>query len=174
MEISISHQCQSFLFALGVGAGLSLLYDLFRFLRLILPEQSWRIAVEDVLYCLLCGFFTVRFALWVDQGRLRAYLLLGELLGWVLCHFTVGQLLYAAARRIIDLLSRILRWLFRHILLPIYKLLRWILSLFLKIAAIPGKIFKKLYLRCKFSLKRRAILLYNLIKSEKRPIFRKR
>lgn len=174
MEISITHQCQSFLLALGVGAGLSLLYDLFRFLRLILPEQSWRIAVEDVLYCLLCGFITVRFALWADQGRLRIYLLLGELLGWLLCHFTLGQLLYAAARRMIDRLSRILRWLFRHILLPLYKLLRRILSVFLKIMAIPGKIFKKLSIRCKFFLKRRAILLYNLIKSEKFPIFRKR
>ena len=170
MEISISHQCWTFLLSIAVGAGLSLLYDLFRLLRLILPEQTWRIALEDVLYCFLCGWVILRFALWADMGRLRGYLLLGEGLGWILCHFTIGQLFYALAQRLIRLLKKILTVL----LSPFYKLLKKILSLFTGLLATWKKICKKLSFRRKFFLKQRAILLYNLIKSEKRPIFRKR
>lgn len=174
MEISITHQCQTFLFSLLLGAGLSLLYDCFRFLRLVLPEQSWRIALEDITYCLLCAAFTIYFALEWEQGRLRSYLLLGEILGWILCHFTVGQLLYDAAKKIIAFFESILRWIWRHILRPVAKLLQTFLLFFAGIGKFVGKKYKKVSLRMKFSLKHRGLLLYNLIKSEKRPIFRKR
>ncbi len=174
MEISITHQCQTFLLALLLGAGLSLLYDGFRFLRLILPEQSWRIALEDIVYCLLCGFLTLHFALEWEQGRLRSYLLLGEVLGWLICHFTIGQLLYSAAKGIIAFFRRIFAWIWNYILRPVVKLLQGILSIFAGIWKFVEKKYKKLSLQLKFFLKRRGLLLYNLIKSEKRPIFRKR
>ena len=174
MEISITHQCQTFLYALLLGAALSLLYDVFRFLRLILPEQNWRIALEDIIYCLLCAFFTVYFALEWEQGRLRSYLLLGEFLGWILCHFTLGQLLYDAAKRIIFCIERLFHWIWKHFLRPIAKLLQGFLSFFAGIGKFVEKNCKKLSLQLKFFLKRRGLLLYNLIKLEKRPIFRKR
>ena len=169
MEISISHQCRCFLLALGLGAGLSLLYDCFRILRLILPENRLLIAGEDLLYCLLCGSFTLRFALFAEQGRLRGYLLLGELLGWLLCHFSLGELILKISRPILRLISRITSLFLR----PIAKLLQGILSFFAGIGKFVEKNCKKLSLQLKFFLKRRGLLLYNLIKSEKRPIFRK-
>lgn len=167
MEISITQQCQTFLLALLLGAALSLLYDGFRLLRLILPEQCWRINLEDIFYCLLCAFFTLHYALEWEQGRLRSYLLLGELLGWLLCHFTLGQLIYETAKVLF-------RWLWRCIFHPLTALLGKILAIPAKIIKKLGKICKKSSVRAKFFLKRRGLLLYNLIKSEKRPIFRKR
>ncbi len=169
MEISISHQCRSFLYALAIGVGLSLLYDLFRLLHLFLPDNRFLIAVEDLCYLLICAWVTMDFALWADLGRLRAYLLLGEGLGWILGHFTVSQLFFRTARWILSLLFRILRW----ILLPIWWIIRLFRRILHQISRKVGKIFKKVVLRLKFSLKHRAILLYNLIKSSKRPIFRK-
>ena len=166
MEISINQQCGSFLLAIALGAGLSLLYDLFRILRLILPESVPRIAVEDVLYCLLAGAGTMKFLLWACQGKLRAYVFFGEILGWVICHFSLSQLVLTLSEKIISLLKKILRLLYRLTLRPI-------LLLFAGIFRFVGKIFKKLSLKRKFFLKQRGILLYNLIKSEKRPIFRK-
>lgn len=173
MEISISHQCQTFLLAIALGGGLSLCYDLFRFLRLLLPEQKLLITVEDLLYCLLCGVVTMEYALWASQGKLRAYLLLGEFLGWVICHFTFGQLLFAAFQKLIPLLFGFLRIVYRCTLYPIYKILKKILSIFTALQNKMAKICKKVAIRCNFSLKQRAILLYNLRKSEKRPIFGK-
>jgi len=173
MEISISHQCQSFLIALVVGGGLSLCYDFFRFLRLLLPERKVLIAAEDMLYCLLCGAVTMEYALWVSQGKLRAYLLLGEFLGWIICHFSVGQLLFTAFQKLVPLLYTFLRILHHCTLYPIFKILRAIWSLFTALSNKIAKLFKKISIRCNFSLKQRAILLYNLRKSEKRPIFGK-
>ena len=169
MEISISHQCRCFLLALALGAGLSLLYDLFRILRLILPEQRLLIAGEDLLYWLLCGLATMEFALHAERGRLRGYLLLGEVLGWLLCHFSLGELLLTVAERLIVILRRI----FGLILRPLRWILQKIFAIFRRLAGFLGKNIKKVAIRRKFFLKRRAILLYNLIKSEKRPIFRK-
>ncbi len=169
MEISISHQCCCFLLALAVGAGLSLLYDCFRILRLILPKQTLLVAGEDLLYCLLCGAATLRFALFAEQGRLRGYLLLGEMLGWLLCHFTLGELILKIARPILRIIFKIISILLK----PVLWILQKICRLFRRIAEFVGKNFKKVAIRRKFFLKRRAILLYNLIKSEKCPIFRK-
>ena len=173
MEISLSHQCQTFLLALVVGGALSLCYDFFRFLRLLLPEKGILIAVEDMLYCLLCGVVSMKYALWASQGRLRAYLLFGEFLGWVLCHFTVGQLLYLLFQKMIPLLYKILYILYRCTLYPIYKIFKTIWLIFTEIRVKLAKLFKKVLIRRNFSLKQRAILLYNLRKSEKRPIFGK-
>lgn len=165
MEISLSHQCAAFLYALGVGAALSLLYDAFRILRRVLPEQWGRIAAEDVLYCLLCGGVTLRFALWMDQGRLRAYLLLGEGLGWLLCHFTLGQLLCTLG-------SRLLLFVWQKLIYrPLSFFVRGILAVPRGILRFLRKSCKKLCLRCKFSLKPRVHLLYNLIRLEKRVLF---
>ena len=174
MEISITHQCQIFLFSILLGALLSLLFDVFRLLRLILPEQEWRIAIEDVAYCLLCAILTLYFALEWEQGRIRSYLLLGELLGWILCHFTLGELFYTVEKYVVVRMKKGFRWFRKQILRPIYKLLHGIWSFIAEIGKFVKKICKKLSLQLKFFLKRRGLLLYNLIKSEKRPIFRKR
>lgn len=173
MEISITHQCQTFLLALAVGGGLSLCYDFFRFLRLLLPEQKLLIALEDLLYCLLCGIVTMKYALWASQGKLRAYLLLGEFLGWVICHFTLGQLLFAAFQKMTPILFAVLRFIYGCTLYPIYKILKKIWMFLTAVRNKMAKLCKKVSIRCNFFLKQRAILLYNLRKSEKRPIFGK-
>ena len=170
MEISISHQCRCFLLALLLGAALSLLYDVFRILRLILPENQLLIAVEDLLYLLLCGLFTMRFALYAEQGRLRGYLLFGEALGWLLCHLTAGEMILRIARPLIRLIYRVISIL----LTPLLWILQRICRIFRRFVDFLGKNFKKVSIQRKFFLKRRAILLYNLIKSEKRPVFRKK
>ncbi len=170
MEISISHQCRSFLLAIGVGAALSLLYDLFRLLHLFLPENRLLIAAEDLCYLFICAWVTMDFALWADMGRLRAYIFLGEGLGWTLCHFSLSQFFVEFASKVLQLFFRILRLLFRPLQL-LFRIVRNLLHFF---GSKMGKIFKKIALRLKFSLKHRVILLYNLIKSEKHPLFRKR
>lgn len=178
MEISISNQCWTFLAAIGVGAGLSFLYDGLRFVRLLLPDSVWRVAAEDVCYCLLCGGLTMDYLLGACQGRLRGYVLLGEVLGWVLCHFTLGQLLYGLSKKLVRLLKGAAGLLFRRVLRPLGRLLggllRGIFRLLLRPLRFLGQIGKKLLRKYKFSLKQRAVLLYNLIKSEKRPVSRKR
>jgi len=170
MEISLTQQCQSFLWALALGAGLSLVYDGFRFLRLLLPERSALIALEDVAYCLLCAVAVMDYALWASQGRLRAYLLLGEGLGWLLWHFSFGELLFRLSQGLARLLQGLGRFLWRRLLHPVARLLLKICAFLLRPLHFVKKMCKKVSIRAKFALKQRAVLLYNLRKSGNRPV----
>ena len=125
------------------------MYDLFRIMRYVLPENNVLIGIEDVIYSLICGIFCMRYVLFASSGKLRGYLILGMFLGWIICHFSVSKIFFEVARRIID----IIKWIYIQTLGRILKLL-------LKILKNAFKMFKK-------SLKDSRNLLYNLIKSEK-------
>lgn len=165
MEISLTQQCQSFLWALALGGGLSFFYDGFRFLRLLLPERRGLIALEDALYCGLCALAVMNYALWASQGRLRAYLLLGVGLGWILWHFTLGELCFRLSQGIAGFLQGLGRFCWRWILHPLARLLLKIFIFLLRPLLFVKKMCKKLWTRGKFALKQRALLLYNLRKS---------
>ncbi len=169
MEISISHHCQSFLVSLLAGAVLSLIYDIFRILHHIQPEQRWLIAAEDVCYLMIFSKITMELALWADRGRLRVYILLGEALGWIICHFSLSQLFFKVGCRILWLLIKIIS----VVLLPIRGILSLTQRLICFTAKKTVKIFKNIAVPIKFSLKQRVILLYNQIKSVSMSCFKK-
>ena len=146
MEISISNQCITFIISIILGGILSLVYDLFRILRYILPENNILIGVEDIIYSLICGIFCMKYILWASSGKLRGYLIFGMVLGWIICHFSLSKIFFELARIIINIIS----WIYKQTLGRILKLL-------LKILKNTCKILKK-------SLKDSRNLLYNLIK----------
>ena len=160
MGISIAHQTRCFLMALLVGAGLGLLLDGFRFLRLLLPCPRWLVGLEDILCCLLMVYQTLRFLLWANQGEIRSFILVGEALGMVLYLVTASPLVIRLLRPISRWLKGVGTFLWKGICLKILRLLT-------APAVICIKNFKKLRRRHKFALKRKAILLYNLSKSVK-------
>ncbi len=169
MGISISHHCQSFLVSLAVGAALSLIYDIFRILHHVHPEKRWLIAAEDICYLIIFSKITMELALWAARGRLRAYILLGEALGWIICHFSLSQIFFKVSCRILWLLIKIISIVLR----PIRGILRLIQRLICFIAKKSVKIFKNIAVPIKFSLKHRVILLYNQIKSVSMSCFKK-
>lgn len=44
----------------------------------------------DTAYFILCGFLIFCFALVLDYGEIRAYLLAGNLFGWMIYYFSMG------------------------------------------------------------------------------------
>lgn len=173
MGISVAHQTWAFLWSIAFGMGLGLLFDGFRILRLILPSPRWLVGLEDLLYCLMAAFLCGGFLLRVNQGELRSFVLVGEILGWVLYFFTFGALVMKGAKAVIRLVRRVSGVLFRRVIVPLGRFFRRICRLFLRPVKFIRKILKKLLRNGKFALKQRPILLYNLIKSKKRPVFRK-
>lgn len=71
MELPVLLQLQELLWALALGAGLGLLYDLLRPLR----HGQWRTALTDALYALLLLIALMLFALYAGRGRLRLFAL---------------------------------------------------------------------------------------------------
>ena len=61
MEVMLADQTRAFLYAALLGAGLGLLYDLLRTIRILLGNGKWLTAGLDLFYCLAAAlsFFTV-------------------------------------------------------------------------------------------------------------------
>lgn len=86
----LNFQIRLFFQAAGFGFLLGILYDIFRFVRIIFPDKKAFVIIMDTAYFIICGFLIFCFALIVDNGEIRAYLLAGNLIGWLICYFSTG------------------------------------------------------------------------------------
>ena len=81
MGISIA---QAFFCSILIGMALGLLYDVFRIVRIALPSPKLLVAAQDILYFLLASGITCLFTLNINEGEVRSFVLVGELLaGWM-------------------------------------------------------------------------------------------
>ena len=94
MEISLISQISFFLVSAVIGAALSLLFDVFRVINIILRFNTKRIFFEDVTYFILCAVMTFMYLLVVAQGEIRFYIIVGETVGWLIYRFSIGRLIY--------------------------------------------------------------------------------
>ena len=75
--IAVNTQTMIFFQSLLLGAALGMVYDLFRIFRVAVPLPAGMIVVEDVLYFVFCGFVSFFFAMTVNFGQVRFFILLG-------------------------------------------------------------------------------------------------
>ncbi|MGN0551499.1 MAG: spore cortex biosynthesis protein YabQ [Acutalibacteraceae bacterium] len=92
MEIAQFSQIQVFLFAVIFGLLLGVLYDLFRFLRILGLNGKIHILILDVLFLSLCACASFIFAVAFNEGEIRGFTLLAHLCGILLYRFSVGIL----------------------------------------------------------------------------------
>ena len=151
-----------------MGAVFGVIYDLFRIFRIAVPLPAGAVVAEDVIYFVFCSFMSFFLTMTVNFGQVRFFILLGELLGFLLYYLTLGTLVMKCAQRLIACI----RWIFR----ALWKLLlRPVGRLFGKL----GKNAKKAVQKHRKHLQTRRILLYNYFKnrrslsSKKRKIFRR-
>lgn len=164
MEISVSSQTMAFLFSCLLGAGLAAVYDVFRILRIALPQPASVIAAQDFLYFLFCAGSTFFYLMTTVSGQIRLFVLVGEGIGWVLYYFTIGEMVMKAAHKVIDVVYRILRFL----LAPFVYLGRRIFRLLRRLQRKAESQAKKISANGKMRLKQQRLLLYNLIKIPKK------
>lgn len=166
MYMTVAPQTWNFLLACLLGAFLGVCYDLFRILRVAIPPSKTSVFVQDILFAAITFICTFLFLQVITDGALRFFVLLGEFLGFIIYHFTVGVLVLKAATAIIRVIKRVLRFL----LLPFVKILRWmrkkIRSLFIK----AKPLFNKIRNFVKKSLLFLPHLVYNAKRKKKRKI----
>jgi spore cortex biosynthesis protein YabQ len=104
----IPTQVISFLWSVAVGAGLGLLYDAFRILRLALPSPGPVVAAQDILFGLIAAIVSFGVMLTVTEGKLRLFLLIGEAVGWALYYGALSSAVMAAAEFIIAVVRSII------------------------------------------------------------------
>lgn len=153
-----------FLSSIALGAGVGLLYDIFRILRIAVPHKTFVIALEDMLYWTMAAFVTFLFFFCSDKGRIRLFLLIGEAIGFILWYFTLGALLIRVAKKVIAVVKWIFVWLYRIFIRPFVLLFGWISGFLIAAVRCIGARIKKPLKNSNIPLQRQTRLLYNLRK----------
>ena len=116
MQFTLEAETQIYLLSVLLGVGLGILYDLFRAVRVIFSHKGWLVAAEDVVYALLAGFSVFTFYTGLT-GKLRVFTVVGMAAGFVLEHFTAGNLAMMLLRKIVE-------WLKKRFIKPLVKFIR--------------------------------------------------
>lgn len=146
----ISAQLQNIIPSLGLGFVLGIVYEIIRILRLYISENKVFVFISDMLFVILCSvsFFVLFVA--VNNGHIRFYMLISGLLGYVVCLFTIGELLFSCFAKLKSVLIKVLKPIFKP-----FVLLNMKISLKLK------KIFEKILNKLKKLLKHSHKVVYN-------------
>lgn len=161
MGAHLAEQTVVFLQACLLGAALGMVYDVFRILRIAFPARPGVVFFQDVFFWVICTLTTFFFVLSSLDGVVRVFLIAGELLGGVLYHFTLGEVVMRLAHAIIAGIKTLLQLLHRFLLRPVVRLIYFIALLLLRPWRFLGEQWKKTQRRIKFRLKVRRIVLYN-------------
>ncbi len=154
-EISNTSQAVNILYSVVLGIIFGLIYDFFRSLRKCKPHTILSVFIEDILYFLVLSVITFIFLLAITNGQVRAYALIGILLGFLLFIFTLSKYYIIALCFILEQFFKLQSLILRGFYLIIGKIDYFIIA-FLKNTL---KCFKK-------GLKKLICLLYTNRKSK--------
>lgn len=168
-SVTITAQTQMFLLSCGFGFLLGLLYDGFRIFRMAFLKQKTVVFFQDILYFIVCGCLTFLFCLTMNYGEIRGYVLLGEVLGWIVYYFSLGAMIFRASSAIVKVLNKVVQF----ILLALSAPFRFVFHVFWKTAGffvgLSKKIAEKFHINFRITLKPHGGLLYNHNKPKIRP-----
>jgi len=174
-------QTAIFLWAIMVGAGIMLCYDIFRMLRLAFPAADAVIFIEDVIFFVAAGFITWYYLLESCRGELRGFVMIGEGLGGLIYFLTVGRAVMKVAKPVIHfwqklidgVIIRPLRWIWKTLGAILGWLVKFCKSVLRRLEEISGikklreslrerKNLKKITKNTKTHLQEGHSVLYNL------------
>ena len=149
----ISTQLENIMPALGLGFALGLIYEFIRVLRVYISSGKLFVFVTDILFTVFCSVSVFLLFVAVNNGHIRFYMLLAVVLGYTVCLFTVGELIYAFFVR--------LRSFFIKIFSPIFKPFVFIGKKFASKLKKVSENTEKIKNKFKKLLKHRDKVLYN-------------
>ncbi len=155
-EVNSGAQIITFLISLTVGAFFSVIYDIFKSVRICFRCNKLAVFFQDIAFCLICTFVTFCLCILRTKGQPRAFLVFAIAVG-----FFVWRLL----------LSRFFVFIFCAVLRFILKIKRRVESVlkavFYKISKKCTQMFKKFQKKIKKGLKGAKGMLYNQLKHKR-------
>ena len=124
MEFSIASQTVYFLYSILFGVILSALYDIVRVLRFSGFTKLWQIILTDILYFFFCALLTFLFALPFNKGAVRYFVIFGEVVGFTLYRYTLGEVMASVYCFLIRLIHKIFEKIFKIVVFFSNKLLK--------------------------------------------------
>ena len=98
---TISEELVLFLYSVIFGALLGAIYDFFRALRSVLKHNFAAVFIEDCIFFVIYSVLLMCFAVMFSRSQVRLYYAFGNLLGFALYHFTLGNIILAVIRKIV-------------------------------------------------------------------------
>ena len=115
-------QIQIFWYACILGIIMGIIYDVFRIIRLLVSWKDWQVFIQDIVYFFIVGISTFLFALAYNKGDVRAYLIVGEIIGWIIYYITIGEIVYRFSEAIAKFIKKILMKFTKLICKPLIKI----------------------------------------------------
>lgn len=110
-EINNILQIKSFIYSLGLGCIYCVFYDILRVIRFATRPKALVVFLQDIFYFLVISFVTFLFLLSLTNGEIRAYIIFGIALGFIIWYYTISKILLRAFKYIIGRLITIFAWL---------------------------------------------------------------
>ena len=106
-EISNTSQVVGFLYSIILGVIFALIYDLFRAYRIVKPQSNLLVFLQDIVYFIFTTLLTFIYLLSITNGEVRAYILIGIFLGFLLFLFTISKYYIVAVTFILKVIFRV-------------------------------------------------------------------
>ena len=106
-EIHTSDQLLTFGYALLLGAILCVIYDLLSTHRIANGCGAVTVFIADLAFWIVAAFMTFLFMLARTNGEIRGYVLVAELLGFVIFRLTLSKLLFTLLLAFFKMLARV-------------------------------------------------------------------
>lgn len=104
MNPAITIELQFFLISVLWGGILLMAYDVFRILRRLIKHGAFLIAIEDMIFWITASLFIFIMIYHENNGIIRGFSIIGMLLGIILYHFSVSDVLVKAITKLIQTL----------------------------------------------------------------------
>ncbi len=155
----LTDQTEIFLYALGFGFLLGILYCVFRMLRMMISDSKGFVFFMDLLYFAVCTILVFCFILVTDSGRIRIYVAFGMILGWVVCYFSFGAIAMRVGKSVSAFSGRVMSALFK----PFACFGRAFFRKTMKLMAFCKKNIRKSDKKEKYILQKYKGIVYNLL-----------
>lgn len=159
--VTVAEETLIFLYSCLLGCGLAVIYDVFRILRLAFPGGKVMVFIEDGIFIVIATLATFIFCVNFCNGYFRVFVAIGEILGFIIYYFTVGILVFKAAKSIIRGVKAVLRFLYKIFVKPVVRFFKYICTKFKKLFKHISQKSPKGFFASKFHLKRHGKMMYN-------------
>ncbi len=167
MILSMSQQSWLFILNVGLGFLIGFIYDLFRIIRKLFKHPNFLTNIEDVVYWVVVSFLVFCFMLNKNYGEIRAFSIIGTLIGKVLYFLTVSPYVIKITLSVIHFGTAIVTKTVYFLSIPIKFIIKILLAPFIWLGRLFYPLFIKISKPCKkflhgtknyAKIKKRAIL----------------
>ncbi|MCH5303974.1 MAG: spore cortex biosynthesis protein YabQ [Ruminococcus sp.] len=113
MEFTLSQLITAFLFSLVLGFCLGVIYEPIRILHKIGLNGKIHYFIFDCSFMVICGLVTFFYSLSMLEGRIRAFVILGEIIGFLLFHHSITPVTDKIYDPILKFFRKILKYLLK-------------------------------------------------------------